>query len=89
MDMLNLTCLRCAMLSDLLRTMLFALNVANLGDAVFAMRRSVLRFDGLLAKIFVLNVRNFLSVAVPGDPCVNIHLANAPPGWTALMFNVS
>ena len=83
MDILNLTCLRCAMLSDILRIMHFALHVAKLGDVLFANQRSVLRFAGLLVKIFVLNVRNFLSVAVPGDLCVNTHLVNAPPGCTA------
>ena len=89
MDMLNLTCLHCAIFSDTLRTPLFASNVANLGDVLFANRRSVLRFVGLLAKIFVLNVRNFQSVAVPGDLCVNIHLANALPGCTAEMIFAS
>ena len=87
--MLNLTCLHCAIFSDILCTPLFASNVANLGDVLFANRRSVLRFAGLLAKIFVLNVRNFQSVAVPGDLCVNIHLANALPGCTADMIFAS
>ena len=79
----------CAIIFKNLRTLLFASNVANLGDALFAMRRSVLRFDGLLAKIFVLNVRMLLNVAVPGDLCVNIHLANALPGLSADMIFAS
>ena len=89
MDMLNLTCLHCAMLSDILRMLHFALHVAKLGNVLCVNQNSVLRFDGLLVKIFVLDVRNFLSAAVPVDLCVNIHLANAPPGWTAPTFNVS
>ena len=80
MAILNLTCRHCATLSDDLRIMLFASNVTTLGDVLFVSQNSVLRFDGLLVKRFVLNVRNFLSVAVLVDLCVNILLANALSG---------
>ena len=89
MDILNLTCLHCAMLSDILRIMHFALHVAKLGNVLCVNQNSVLRFAGLLVKICVLNVRNFQRVAVPGDLCVNMHLANALPGCTAEMIYAS
>ena len=80
MDILNLTCRHSAMLSGSLRIRLFVFNVVRLGNVLFANQRSVPRYDGLLVKTCVLNVRNYLSVAVLVDLCVNILLANVLSG---------